>query len=149
MMTGKVATVFGWTLHTLGNDNPRSLGNFPMQAHGAEMMRLACSLATENGIMVCCPVHDAILIEARTDKIEEVVSATQSYMAEAGRIVLDGFEVRSDAKIVHYPDRYQDEDRGEKMWNEVFRLATEMDSTNNTSVRTVNSNVRTDRVSVR
>lgn len=149
MLGGSVSTVFGWTLHTIGNDNPRSLGNFPMQAHGAEMMRLACSLATENVIKVCCPIHDALLIEAPTDQIDEVVTATQSYMAEAGRIVLDGFEVRSDAKIVHSPDRYQDEDRGEKMWNEVFRLAAEMDLTNSLNVSTSISNVGTSILSVR
>ncbi len=67
MLLGRLQTVFGWTIHTIGGDNPRSLANFPMQANGAEMMRLACSLATEAGITVCCPVHDAILIEAPTD----------------------------------------------------------------------------------
>jgi DNA polymerase-1 len=136
MLSGSVSTVFGWTLHTIGNDNPRSLGNFPMQAHGAEMMRLACSLATENGITVCCPIHDALLIEAPTGQIEGAVTATQSYMAEAGRIVLDGFEVRSDAKVINWPDRYQDEDRGKTMWDTVFRLATEMTLTSNSNART-------------
>lgn len=130
MLGGSVATVFGWTLHTLGEDNPRSLGNFPMQANGAEMMRLACCLATENGITVCCPVHDALLIEAPTESIDEAVTATQSFMAQAARIVLDGFEVRSDAKIVHSPARYMDEDRGQEMWNQVFKLATELDTAN-------------------
>ena len=33
-----------------------------MQANGAEMLRLACCLATERGIEVCAPVHDAVLI---------------------------------------------------------------------------------------
>jgi DNA polymerase-1 len=122
MLRGSVATVFGWTLHTLGDDNPRSLGNFPMQAHGAEMMRLACCLATENGITVCCTVHDALLIEAPSDSIDVAVTATQAYMAESARIVLDGFEVRSDAKVVHAPDRYMDEDRGQEMWERVYQL---------------------------
>jgi len=139
MLLGSVATVFGWTLHTLGGDNPRSLGNFPMQAHGAEMMRLACSLATEDGIRVCCPVHDALLIEAPTDTINEVVARTQTHMAEAGRIVLDGFEVRSEAEIIHSPDRYLDEDRGEMMWKEVYRLATEMDTASFSKSRCVPS----------
>ena len=46
--------------------NPKalSLRNFPMQANGAEMLRLACIYATEPGLRVCAPVHDAILIEA-------------------------------------------------------------------------------------
>ena len=53
MMTGRLWTVFGWTVHVVAGTNPRSLSNFPMQANGAEMMRLACILATEAGINVC------------------------------------------------------------------------------------------------
>lgn len=123
MLTGKLETVFGWPIHTLGGDNPRSLANFPCQGNGAEMMRLACSMATEAGIAVCCPVHDALLIEADVDQIEAVVSRTQAIMQEAGRIVLDGFLIESDAKVVCYPERYVDEDRGLDMWQKVVHLA--------------------------
>ena len=56
MLGGPLRTVFGWTLHVGADVNPRSLRNYPMQANGAEMMRLACCLATERGIVVCCPV---------------------------------------------------------------------------------------------
>jgi hypothetical protein len=38
--------------------------NWPMQANGAEMMRIAAMAATEAGIEVCAPVHDAFLIAA-------------------------------------------------------------------------------------
>ncbi|MCC9600384.1 DNA polymerase [Stieleria sp. JC731] len=127
MLIGRLQTVFGWTIHTIGGDNPRSLANFPMQANGAEMMRLACSMATEAGITVCCPVHDAILIEADTQVIDDTVIETQSIMREASKIVLDGFELESDAKIVSWPERYDDEDRGREMWDKVFRLASEAD----------------------
>jgi hypothetical protein len=127
MLTGGLQTVFGWKIHTVGGDNPRSLANFPMQANGAEMMRLACCLATEAGVTVCCPVHDAILIEGDVYRIDEAVELTQSIMREAGRIVLDGFDLESDAKVVRYPDRYSDEDRGREMWDRVVRLATAAD----------------------
>jgi hypothetical protein len=39
-----------------------------LEVFGAEMMRLAACLATERGIQVCCPVHDAFLIEANADQ---------------------------------------------------------------------------------
>ncbi|MGB7243631.1 MAG: DNA polymerase, partial [Sulfitobacter sp.] len=127
MLVGKLQTVFGWNIHTVGADNPRSLANFPMQANGAEMLRLACSMATEAGITVCCPVHDAILIEADSDKINAAVAETQTIMRDASKIVLDGFALESDAKIVSWPDRYFDEGRGREMWDKVFQLATEAD----------------------
>ncbi|EMI17379.1 DNA polymerase I [Rhodopirellula maiorica SM1] len=132
MLTGKLQTVFGWPIHTIGGDNPRSLANFPMQANGAEMLRLACSMATESGITVCCPVHDAILIESDSAQIDEAVVQTQSIMREAGRIVLDGFDLESDAKVVRDPERYMDDDRGQEMWDRVFRLATEADNQHGT-----------------
>jgi hypothetical protein len=46
MLTGELRTVFGWTVRVGQDANPRSLRNFPMQANGAEMMRLAACLAT-------------------------------------------------------------------------------------------------------
>ena len=45
----ELSTVFGWQVHAGRDANPRSLRNFPMQANGAEMMRIACCLATERG----------------------------------------------------------------------------------------------------
>ena len=39
-------------------------------------LRLACCLATECGIRVCAPVHDALLIEAPVAEIEEHVATT-------------------------------------------------------------------------
>jgi len=73
MLGGTLRTVFGWQMQAGTNPNPRSLRNFPMQAHGAEMLRLACCLCTERGITVCAPVHDAVLIEARLEDIEQTV----------------------------------------------------------------------------
>src|SRR5262249_59241758 len=40
---------FGWKVHVGPKANARSLANFPMQGNGAEMLRLACCLATERG----------------------------------------------------------------------------------------------------
>ena len=92
-----------------------------MQANGAEMLRIACCLGTERGVRICAPVHDAILIEAPVDEIEAEVERMQSYMRTASRIVLGGFELRTDADIVRWPDRYSDP-RGQVMWGRVMRL---------------------------
>jgi DNA polymerase I-like protein with 3'-5' exonuclease and polymerase domains len=122
ILKGTIHTVFGWKLHTLsGTVNPRMLRNFPMQANGAEMLRLACCLGIERGIEVCAPVHDALLIAAPIYRIKEDVGAMQGAMAEASRVVLAGFELRSDAKLIGYPDRYSDK-RGTVMWERVMGL---------------------------
>lgn len=116
---GHLYTTFGWTLQLGARVNPRSLRNFPMQANGAEMLRLACCLMTEQGVRVCAPVHDAVLIEAPLEELHDTVDLVQSQMAEASRVVLDGFTLRSDAYVIRHPDRYMD-DRGQQMWNTVW-----------------------------
>jgi len=103
------------------------LRNFPMQAHGAEMLRLACCLATERGIRVCAPVHDALLIEAPIEEIGATVEATRAAMAEASRIVLSSFEVRTDAKVVRCPERFTDK-RGVRMWTAVSEAIEEAEA---------------------
>jgi len=122
MLTGSLHTVYGWHLHIGERSNPRSLRNFPMQANGAEMLRLACCLATERGIEVCAPVHDAFLIEAPIERIEEDTQAMRGIMEDAARIVLNGFTIKTDAMIVRFPDRYMDEKRGRRMWDRVMKL---------------------------
>jgi hypothetical protein len=121
VLAGELCTVFGWNIHTSEGFNPRSLRNFPMQANGAEMLRLACCLATERGIEVCAPVHDAVLICAPLNKLEADVVRMQAAMREASRIVLGGFELRSDAGLTRYPDHYSDA-RGSVMWDRVWKL---------------------------
>jgi len=117
----KLWTVFGWTLHVTGAANARSLCNFPMQANGAEMMRLACIRLVRDGIKVCTPVHDAILIEAPESEIGAAVAHTQRVMAAASGAVLSGFELTTDVKLIRHPDRFL-EDRGTPMWNLVVDI---------------------------
>ena len=122
MLVGVISTVYGWPIHVSErSSNPRSLRNFPMQANGAEMLRIACCLATERGIEVCAPVHDAVLICAPIDRLESDIAKMRAAMAEASRFVLAGFELATDVKVVRWPDRYADP-RGQEMWNRVCNL---------------------------
>ena len=121
MLTGSLHTVFGWRVRVPADSNPRSLRNFPMQANGAEMLRLACCLGTERGIEVCAPVHDAVLIAAPLDRLDADIVRMQDAMREASRIVLDGFELGTDADIIRHPDRFADA-RGKVMWEKVMTL---------------------------
>ncbi len=113
--------MLGWQLHVGPKAWATSLRNFPMQANGAEMLRLACCLTTKAGITVCAPVHDALLIEARAADIDDAVTAAKSMMAHASSVVLDGLEVGTDADVIRWPDRYADP-RGAVMWSRVTEL---------------------------
>ena len=125
MLHNYLRTCFGWRIHVTPLTKATALRNFQMQAHGAEILRLACILATEKGIEVAAPVHDALLVVATEQRIDEVVAQTQAVMVQAGEIVLDGFQLRSEALIVRHPGRYMDP-RGELMWARVWEIIEEL-----------------------
>ena len=94
-----------------------------MQSAGAEMMRLAAIYATEAGLVVCCPVHDAFLIEANTKDISEAVARMQQAMRKASEATLPGFPLRSDANVIRYPERVG---AGAPMWDRVQGLLAKL-----------------------
>jgi hypothetical protein len=69
--------------------------NFPKLANGAEMMRIAAIAGTEAGIEVCAQIHDAFLIAAQLDRLDEHVALMRQLMIAAGRIVRGGLSIDS------------------------------------------------------
>jgi len=123
-------TVFGWRHHlnTQLKDwqiRNQSL-NFPMQSTCAEILRWACIYATEEGIEVLAPVHDALLVGGPVTQAEEIVERTRACMDRASELVL-GFAMRTDAKIFSFPDRFTDQ-RGKETWDSVIRLLAEIET---------------------
>src|SRR4051794_33429542 len=57
----------------------------------------------------------------KDNRLDQDIERMQAAMAKASRIVLDGFELRTDVNVIRYPDRYQDR-RGAVMWDRVTRL---------------------------
>jgi DNA polymerase I len=127
-LVGSLHTVFGWPVHTGEDTNPRSLMNFPMQANGAEMLRLTCCFGIKDGVEICAPIHDAVLIAAPLDRLPEDIAKMESAMRMASRTVLKGFELRTDVKVVRFPERYMDK-RGADMWERIMRLLDEIELT--------------------
>ena len=125
----KLETCFGWSIQARGGTvKANTFLNWPMQAHGAEMMRIACISAAERGLKLCAPIHDALLIEAPLDDIDGEVARLKDCMAEASEAVLgDGKICRVDAEIVRHPDRYMDEN-GHAMWSKIMQILNEVQS---------------------
>ena len=81
-------------------------------------MRLACNLIVEQGVTLCAPVHDAVMVESPAGSIDEAVAITRDCMATASATLLDGLVIGTDAAVVTCPGRYFDE-RGIAMWEKV------------------------------
>jgi DNA polymerase I-like protein with 3'-5' exonuclease and polymerase domains len=137
--TGIMRTAFGWTCRTgILEFNERSIRNWPVQATGADILRIGCIMATRHGIKLLAPVHDAVLIEAPIERIEADATLMQEVMRRASRIVLNAdpmgtHELRTDVKIIHYPDRYSDR-RGDAIWAQVLGLLAEQEAARNATV---------------
>jgi DNA polymerase I-like protein with 3'-5' exonuclease and polymerase domains len=117
---GKYFLRDGWVFRSHPETRKRTYANFPIQGHGASMMRQAACLLTEAGVNVCCPVHDAFLIEAGVDEIDDVVNLTQRLMGDASEDLLKNLRLQSDAEIVKFPDRYVPES-GHELWETATR----------------------------
>jgi hypothetical protein len=118
---GVMSSLYGWRLNVQASTKPTTIRNFPLQSNAAEILRLACCKLTDGGFCVCAPVHDAVLIEAPLDEIEDAVEACSKIMAEASNNVLDGLPLHTEANIVRYPDRYPVK-KGQQFWQEVQQL---------------------------
>jgi DNA polymerase family A len=121
---GQARTLYGWPARYFEGANLRSVANFPMQGNAASMMQAAACLAVERGIQVCAPIHDAFLICAPIDQIDEQVAAMQAVMAQASREILDGFELGSTCEtIARHPDRYMDKRSGSReTWDRIWAM---------------------------
>jgi DNA polymerase I len=122
MLHGSLTTTYGWTIHVNGSQvNPRSLRNFPVQGNGAEMLRLAIILADEGGVEICGPIHDAVLLQAASEDIDEAVERCRKAMIAASELVLPGFPLRVEAKTWDWTTHYSD-DRGAEFWKKLWSL---------------------------
>jgi hypothetical protein len=120
--TGTMRTMLGWTCATgITEFNARSIGNWPVQATGADILRIACVEGYRRGLQLCGSVHDAVLIESSLERIDADVALMREIMRRASRVVLGDHELRTGVDIVRYPDSFHDA-RGVEMWAEVMAL---------------------------
>src|SRR5262249_16759221 len=124
LQTGVMQTAFGWCCRNgIVEFNERSIRNWPVQATGADILRIACILAARRGIRLLAPVHGGVVIEAPIDRVGADVALMREIMRRASRIVLNADsagsqELRTDCTIIRHPDNYSDK-RGTKIWAEV------------------------------
>jgi hypothetical protein len=128
MSARELRTVFGWTMRILPHAKPGTLANFPMQANGAEMLRLACCYAVDRDVPIVAPIHDAVLVEGPASDIDDIAREMQRCMVEASRVVLGGPCVRVDmSKPLTFPHRYVDgRDGSGELWATTLRLLDQL-----------------------
>jgi DNA polymerase I-like protein with 3'-5' exonuclease and polymerase domains len=130
-------TMFGWK-HRIDRRLKRwqrrtQALNFPMQAVCAEILRWAAVYAVEAGVEVQATVHDALVVGGATERAEKIVKAARDCMDRASEMII-GFAMRTDSKIVKYPDRFSDP-RGVATWKIITGLLNEVENEPGAHVR--------------
>ncbi len=119
-----MSSPLGWKIPVTPDTKDNLLLDFPMQASCADILRLATSFMVDEGVAVCAMIHDAVLVEGNVNEIELVVETVKECWKRASSVVLGGFELDSDAKIIRYPDTYATPE-GQEMYETVRRLLAE------------------------
>jgi hypothetical protein len=123
----EIGTPFGWYMKCPSGINPRTVRNFPIQSTGAEILHVASVLAERRGIRIVAPIHDAFVAEADASDAEEASLELDRVMRDASRVVLRGYELRTDLQpIIRAGGRYFDK-RGLAMWTTVSRLLAKLE----------------------
>jgi hypothetical protein len=121
-----ITSPFGWRLIVTADTKTRTLMNFLAQAGGSDVMRLVSIVATECGITIAAPVHDAFWILAPLDELDTTIARMSEIMTEAGRLVA-GIPIRVKVEaVVRWPqclgDVRKPDAKGQAMWCEVREL---------------------------
>ena len=121
MLERNIKSVGGWPLYLTTSPNQRTLYNFPMQAGGAEMLRLATWRLCEADIVPIMLIHDGILFE-ETDR--EKLEHASEIMRTAGRDVCQGLEIGVDIdQLLTGGARYRDKrPMAQKMWETIMNV---------------------------
>jgi DNA polymerase-1 len=122
----EMVTPFGWRFWVDEGVTPTTAGNWPMQSAAADMLRIAVCLILEAGVSVIGSLHDAVMIEAPIDEMDQAIAVTVAKMEEASRWVLsDAGTLGVDVDRFDHPKPFSD-DRGAKMWNKIMELLQEV-----------------------
>ncbi len=120
-------TVYGWQRHqpiTVPADVERlmrSAANFPVQAHGAEILWSACRRIHEAGFQLLGVLHDAVLVEAPAEDINDVCDGVSAIMRDASREILPR-SLKTASQIAVHPNQFP---FGSKFWAHVTAIFDE------------------------
>jgi len=100
-----------------GDTRVTTLQNWPMQATGADILRVAATAVAKAGLRLSFPLHDALLIECAECEAEDVSRVAVDLMVRASEVVL-GRPIPVDVDVIRYGQNLRD-GRGDPLWNVV------------------------------
>jgi hypothetical protein len=77
----------------------------------------------DNELELCAIIHDAFMILSPAHRIDDDMLSLGECMRRASRVVLRGFELRLDPKVILHPRRYEADERSRQQWDNLIRRA--------------------------
>jgi DNA polymerase I-like protein with 3'-5' exonuclease and polymerase domains len=121
-----IKTPCGWRSKVPFPGNERTWMNWPMQATGADIMRLTVTYLDRQNVKVLAPVHDGFLLSCRRDQLADLRAAVDFACGAAADQVLPGFPLRWDF-TVYDKGRFEDED-GLPLWGRLQAIMEQADA---------------------
>ena len=130
----RISTCYGWDryLQPFQKTNDRSMLNFPIQSHGAEILRMALINLCNEHIEVVATVHDAVVCHIPIPELQEQIIKAKRIMKEAAAAVVNG-PIEVESQIIK--SNWKQEGDNQKLYEQImeaienYKAATE---TNNT-----------------
>ena len=122
-----LTTIYGWQRHIKDlfqtkdgkrTDIRRSLLNWPIQSHGAEILRKALIDLTDDNFEVCALVHDAVLIQIPIPEFKQRLEEAKQIMVNASVDVVGG-PIRVDHEVIK--SNYVQEGKDQKLFDEIMK----------------------------
>ena len=116
---GYISTKYGWKLWITNVDkiNPRTLSNFPIQAHGSEMLRFAILNLIKNKIEISASIHDGLLIHCPLSKLQQTEAKVVKCMEDASKTVLNGNVCNVEYEVIksNFKQEQEEQDKFERI----------------------------------
>ena len=122
---GFISTSLGWRMAVDRHTPPLTVGNFPMQATGSDILRLAVCMAHDRNLTICAMIHDALLFECEEGNLPETMETAPDCMQKASEQLLAGFTIHTDSKsIVHCGSLLEEKNRN--LWYSVRKVTSKV-----------------------
>ena len=125
---GHMSTLQGWSRRCKNSyiKNHRSLDNWPIQSHGAQIMYHALSGLYVNDITVCTTVHDAFLVQIKADEnMEANIKKAQKIMEDSAEDIV-GQKIFTDVEKIMPNEIYEQEGDSKQLYEEIMQRVEEV-----------------------
>ena len=119
---GHMTTRHGWarSCKNVQSINNRSLENWPIQAHGAEILYWAIINIHKAGFKLIATVHDAVLVEFDvSDRIILDVYEVRKIMTRCAKDIV-GMEIKTDVEMILY--NWEQAKDAKDLYDEIMEL---------------------------